>query len=77
MATYKFPQFNVEIIDPTIHIEQINDKARDKTCSVDVLFETDSAKYMHTFVGYTYADTWQDVDIENWVINSELPRFKI
>ena len=42
MATYKFPQFNVEIIDPTVTVTTVLDNIIDKVCSTDVLLTTPS-----------------------------------
>ena len=77
MKTYSFPQFNVEIVNPTIAIQQVNDALTLKTCSVDVLLTTDSAKFGVNLQGFTYELTWEDSDIENWVINVELPKYEI
>jgi hypothetical protein len=45
--TYKFPQFKVEISNPTISVDldTIQDKAISKLLSVDVTLETDSATF--------------------------------
>jgi hypothetical protein len=47
MATYKFEQFNVEIVDPTVLANQdtIQLQVSNNTISVDVTFTTDSAKF--------------------------------
>jgi len=77
MKTYNFPQFNVEIVNPTIEIQQVNDALTSKTCSVDILLTTDSAKFGVNLQGFTYELTWEDADIENWVLNVELPKYEI
>jgi hypothetical protein len=77
MKTYNFPQFNVEIVNPTIEILVVNDSLPSKTCNVDILLTTDSAKFGVNLQGFTYELTWEDVDIENWVINVELPKYEI
>lgn len=74
---YKFPQFNVEIVDPTITIDlnTIGDKAVDKLLSVDVLLSTDTAQFGVMAQDMPYVDTWEDSDIpamvDNWLIQFE------
>ena len=74
---YKFPQFNVEIVDPTITIDlnTIQDKAIDKLLSVDVLLSTDTAQFGVIAQDMPYVDTWEDSDIpamvDNWLIKFE------
>ena len=74
---YKFPQFNVEIVDPTITIDlnTIQDKAIDKLLSVDVLLSTDTAQFGVIAQDMPYLDTWEDSDIpamvDNWLIQFE------
>lgn len=77
MKTYKFAQFNVEIVNPTIEILVVNDLLPSKTCNVDILLTTDSAKFGVNLEGFTYELTWEDADIENWVLNVELPKYEI
>lgn len=74
---YKFPQFNVEIVDPTITIDlnTIQDKAIDKLLSVDVILSTDTAQFGVIAQDMPYVDTWEDSDIpamvDNWLIQFE------
>lgn len=74
---YKFPQFNVEIVDPTITIDlnTIQDKAIDKLLSVDVILSTDTAQFGVIAQDMPYVDTWEDRDIpamvDNWLIQFE------
>jgi hypothetical protein len=74
---YKFPQFNVEIVDPTITIDlnTIGDKAVDKLLSVDVLLSTDTAQFGVIAQDMPYVETWEDSDIpamvDNWLIQFE------
>ena len=75
---YKFPQFNVEIIDPVIEIDlnTIQDKAIDKLLSVDVLLSTDTAQFGVRAEDMPYVDTWEDNDIptmvDNWLKQYEV-----
>jgi hypothetical protein len=76
--TYKFPQFNVQIVNPTISINlnTISDKALDKLLAVDVLLTTDSAQFGVRAEDMAYLDTWDDDDIpamvNNWLIQFEV-----
>ena len=67
--TYKFPQFKVEISNPTIfvNLNTIQDKAIDKLLSVDVVLTTDSATFGVTANDMPYTDTWEDNDVEGMV----------
>ena len=69
--TYKFPQFQVEITDPTIEINlnTIGDKAVDKLLSVDVLLTTDTASFGVRAEDMPYVTTWEDADVPNMVNN--------
>ena len=74
--TYKFEQFNVEITNPTTQVKLVNDNIIDKVCSVEILLTTDSAKFGVQLDGFTYADTWEDADVLNWV-NEELKKYEV
>lgn len=65
--TYKFEQFNVEIINPTVEVINVIDNINTKTCNVDVLLTTDNAEFGVTLNGFTYLETWDDADVVNWV----------
>jgi hypothetical protein len=67
--TYLFPQFKVEISNPTIfvNLNTIQDKAIDQLLSVDVVLNTDSAKFGVTATDMPYTDTWEDNDVEAMV----------
>jgi hypothetical protein len=78
MKTYKFPQFKIEIIDPTVTVDlnTISDKAIDKLLSVDVTLATDTATFGVRAIDMPYIDTWEDNDVEalvdNWLIDYEV-----
>lgn len=76
MATYSFPQFNVEITDPIVNIERVNDSILYKSCTVDVVLTTPSAVFGINFAGFTYTRNWSDTDITNWV-NTELSKYLV
>lgn len=76
--TYKFSQFNVQIVDPTIEINlnTISDKAIDKLLSVDVLLTTDTAEFGVIAENMPYTDTWDDIDIPA-MVNIWLAQFEV
>lgn len=74
--TYKFEQFNVEIINPTVEVINVIDNINTKICNVDVLLTTDTAKFGVTLDGFTYLETWDDADVVNWV-GVELQKYAV
>lgn len=76
--TYKFEQFNVQIVSPTISINlnTISDKAIDKLLGVDVLLTTDTAEFGIRAEDMAYVDTWDDADIPA-MVNAWLAQFAI
>ena len=76
MATYKFNQFKVEITNPTTEVKLVNDNIIDKVCSVEILLTTDTAKFGVQLDGFTYAETWEDADVLNWV-TEELKKYEV
>ena len=76
--TYKFPQFQVEIIDPlvVVNLNTIQDKAIDKLLSVDITMSTTTATFGVTATDMPYIDTWDDADVEvmvqTWLIQFEV-----
>jgi len=66
---YKFSDFNVEIINPTITVVNVSDKIQLKFCVVSILLvDQVGTKFGFTFPDlFTYIDTWEDDDINAWV----------
>lgn len=66
---YKFPQFKVEIENPTIEIlmNTIGDKAIDKLLSVDIVLRTDTAAFGLRAENMPYDPTWEDAMIPEMV----------
>jgi hypothetical protein len=77
MATYKFPQFNTEITDPTVTVTTVHDSIQEKVCSADVVLSVPDANFGVTFIGYTYTTDWNDQDIIDWVNNVQLPMYEV
>lgn len=75
-GTYQIEDLTV--VNPTIQIKQVNDNIVTKTCSIEVIFNVENAliNYSRNINGFTYVDTWEDVDIENFVL-IELEKLKI
>jgi hypothetical protein len=78
MATYKFEQFKVEIVNPTITIDlnTIQDKAIDKLLSVDILLTTDSATFGVNANDMPYEYSWDDDDIPT-MVNKWIEQFEV
>ena len=76
--TYKFPQFQVQIVNPTISINlnTISDKAIDKLLGVDVLLTTDTAEFGVIAENMPYTITWDDDDIPA-MVNTWLIQFEV
>jgi hypothetical protein len=76
--TYKFTQFKVEIVNPTIaiNLNTISDKAIDKLLSVDVLLTTDTATFGVRAEDMPYTITWEDVDVPD-MVNIWLVQFEV
>jgi hypothetical protein len=75
---YKFEQFNIEIIDPTVTVDlnTIHDKAIDKLLSVSVTLETDTAKFGLEAQDMPYVDTWEDSEVQG-MVNEWLTQYKV
>jgi hypothetical protein len=65
MITYKFPQFKVEIVNPTVTVDMrtLRDNAVDNLLSADVLLETDTAKFGVTLENMPYDENWYNDDV--------------
>lgn len=78
MATYNFPQFKIEIVNPSLSIDlnTIQDKAIDKLLSVDIILTTDSATFGVTANDMPYEYSWDDDDIplmvDKWIKQFEV-----
>jgi hypothetical protein len=74
--TYKFEQFNVEIVDPIVKVINVNDRIDELTCYVDIELITDTAKFGVTLEGFSYVNDWSDADIRAWVA-IELQKYEV
>jgi hypothetical protein len=74
--TYKFPQFNVTITDPTIEVLNVNDSINTETCSVNVLLTVDLAQFSLTLDGFTYISDWSDDEVRIWTF-VELEKYAV
>jgi len=74
---YKFPDFNIEIINPLITVVNVSDSIQNKFCMVSILLVDEAGtKFGFTFPNFfTYLDTWEDSDIDVWV-NKELIQYE-
>jgi hypothetical protein len=77
MATYKFPQFNVEITNPTVTVTTVTDNILERVCSASVILSTNSTNFGIEFSGYIYTTDWNDQEIIDWVNEVELPKYLV
>ena len=75
---YKFPDFNVEIINPTITVVNVSDKIQLKYCVVSILLvDQVGTKFGFTFPDlFTYVNTWDDNEINAWV-SKQLVKYQV
>jgi hypothetical protein len=68
--TYKFPQFKVEISNPTLSVDldTIQDKAISKLLSVSIVLNTDTASFGLDALDMPYLDTWEDNEVKGMVV---------
>ena len=74
--TYKFENWNIEIVDPLKQVVNVIDNIENKTCNVDLLLTTDTAQFGVTLNGFTYSLTWDDQDVRDWVA-IELEKYEV
>jgi hypothetical protein len=74
--TYKFENWNLEIVDPIKQVVNVIDNIENKTCNANVLLTTDTAQFGVTLNGFTYEETWDDQEIRNWVA-IELQKYEV
>jgi hypothetical protein len=74
--TYKFDQFNVEIVNPTIEVLNVIDTIALRTCNVEVLLSTDTANFGVSLSGFTYVTDWNDEEVELWTL-TELSKYEV
>ena len=75
---YKFPDFKVEIVDPTITVVNVSDKIQLKYCVVSILLIDEvGTQFGFTFPNlFTYVDSWEDDDVDAWV-NKQLVAYQV
>lgn len=75
-GTYQIEDLTV--VNPTIEVRSVNDNIIDKTCSIEVLFNVEGAliNYSRNIGGFNYVDSWEDADIQNFIVN-ELEKLKL
>ena len=74
--TYKFENWNIEIVDPIKQVVNVIDNIENKTCNVDLLLTTDTSQFGVTLNGFTYSETWIDQDVRDWVA-IELEKYEV
>ena len=68
---------DLTIVNPTYEVKNVSDNLVDKTCSIEVIFDTDSIiKYSYSIGGFSYTETWEDADIYTFV-EAEITKLKV
>ena len=75
---YKFPDFNVEIVNPKVTVVNVSDKIQLKYCVVSILLVDEvKTQFGFTFPNlFTYVDNWTDADIDAWV-SKQLVQYEV
>lgn len=77
MIKYIFPQFKVEIVNPTISDVHVNDNISAKLCTIScMLIDSSGSKFGITVGPLKYDNTWTDEMVEEFIVN-ELEKFKV
>jgi hypothetical protein len=65
MTKYKFPQFKVEIVNPTVTVDmtRITDNTVDKELTATVYLETETARFGVQLDKIAYENVWYDEDV--------------
>lgn len=68
---------DLQIVNPTYEVKNVSDNILNKTCNIEVVFETPSIiKYSYSIGGFIYAETWDDADIFSFV-ETEIEKLKV
>ena len=68
---------DLQIVNPTYEVINVNDNIVNKTCTIEVVFETPSIiKYSYSIGGFSYDTTWEDSDVYNFV-EAEIEKLKV
>jgi hypothetical protein len=77
MAVYRFPQFNVDLTDPTMEVVKATYQIGGETGSVSVVLSTASARLFGvTFDGFPNEGEWSDADVMAWAV-LELEKYRV
>lgn len=76
-GTYYFEEINKTITNPVITDIEVSDRLINKTANIRVYIEIDTKlDYSHLINPFVYVDTWEDLDIINWV-GEQLEDYKV
>lgn len=61
---------NLELFDAEYQIQSVvDDVINRRILSIEIIFISTSLTYSISIKGFTYIETWEDIDIENYVEN--------
>lgn len=77
MATYRFNQFNIDLVDPTMTVVAARYEIGAATGSVEVVLTTPDAELRGvTFNGFPNEGEWSDDDVMAWAA-IELEKYRV
>ena len=69
MAVYRFPQFNVDLVDPIMEVVMATYQIGGEPGAVSVVLSTDSERLIgETFDGFPNDGEWSDADVMAWAV---------
>lgn len=61
---------NLELFDAEYQIQSVVDDVINKRIlSIEIVFVSNSLTYSISIQGFSYTETWEDIDIENYIEN--------
>jgi hypothetical protein len=77
MATYRFNQFNIDLVDPTMTVVAARYEIGAATGCVEVVLTTPDAELRGvTFNGFPNEGEWSDADVMAWAV-LELEKYRV
>lgn len=77
MATYRFPQFSVDLVDPIMTVVKATYQIGGETGSVSVVLSTPTAKLLGVrFDGFPNEGGWGDDEVITWA-EQQLETYRI
>ena len=76
-GTYHFEEAGQILVNPIIVDIEVSDRLKTKSATIMIYFEIGEKKvYAHFLEVFTYESTWDDEEVEAWVVTT-LENYKI